>query len=46
MNKEQLLEEVLEAVRNQIPQVLRDEIEVTNLNFMEVKINGNSTNEI
>ena len=42
MNKEQFLE----AVRNQIPQVLRDEIEVTNLNFMEVKINGNSTNEI
>lgn len=46
MNKEQFLEEVLEAVRNQIPQVLREEIEVTNLNFMEVKINGNSTNEI
>lgn len=29
MNKEQFFEEVLEAVRNQIPQVLRDEIEVS-----------------
>ena len=29
MNKEQFFEEVLEAVKNQIPQVVRDEIEVS-----------------
>ena len=29
MNKEQFFEEVLEAVKNQIPQILRDEIEVS-----------------
>lgn len=29
MNKEQFFDEVLEAVKNQIPQVLRDEIEVS-----------------